>query len=141
MAISIRRAQPDEHATVATVLDAGLLVTPELAPRIDRGEVLVAVDRNVVGAVLFATTDGIETPDHSTVHVEAIAVRPGRRDQGIGRQLIEQLASDAERVTAEYPNDVRPFYEACGFEIESVESDLEGDIDDRLRGVRTAESR
>jgi GNAT superfamily N-acetyltransferase len=135
MAISIRPAQPDEHAAVATVLDAGLLITPDLGPRIECGEVLVAVDRTVVGAALFATTDGRETPGDRTVHVEAIAVRPGRRGQSIGRRLIEHLARDVERVTAEYPQDVRPFYEACGFEVESVDGE-----DGSLRGIRTAQS-
>jgi GNAT superfamily N-acetyltransferase len=138
MSLSIRSAQPHDRAAVANVLDGGLLVTPDLEPRIERGEVLVAVDDAVLGAALFARTDGRETPGERTVHVEAIAVRPGRRGQGIGRQLIEHLASDADRVTAEYPEDVRPFYEACGFAVESP--DETADTDDRLRGVKTVES-
>jgi GNAT superfamily N-acetyltransferase len=133
--LSIRAARPGEHVAVATILDAGLLVTPDLGPRIERGEVCVAVDENVVGAALFARTDGVETTSEQTVHVEAIAVRPRRRGQGIGRRLIEHLASDAERVTAEYPDDVSPFYEACGFEVESVDDD-----GGSLRGIRTSES-
>lgn len=122
-------ADPDRLAEVASVLDAAALETDidELRRAIDRDEVLVAVTApsrddtppTVLGAVVL---DGRE--------IAAIAVRPGRRGQGIGSALVEAAREETDRLVAEFDPEVRPFWNALGFESSPIPDS------DRLRGVR-----
>jgi GNAT superfamily N-acetyltransferase len=121
---TVRPAADDAEATTArSVLDAAMLELPEFDARAAAGDVLVALsDDRIVGAALLAPHD-----DRPGVHLEAIAVRPRRRDQGIGTAVV---AAAAERgpVTAEFEAELRPFYERLGFEIRRLDGD-------RYRGV------
>lgn len=114
--LRVRPANPDDHLAVMTVLDGAMLEIDAntVERRIDAGTVLVAVQRDRVLGALVAI------PRREGVHVEAIAVRRRRRDQGIGTALVEDALDRWGRLTAECDPDVRPFYEKLGFEIEDL---------------------
>jgi GNAT superfamily N-acetyltransferase len=78
---------------------------------------VAAADGRIVGALVL---DG--------EHVAAVAVRPGRRGQGVGTALVEAAAARRDRLTADFDSGVRPFYESLGFDVERS--------DGRCRGVR-----
>ncbi|MFB6073117.1 MAG: GNAT family N-acetyltransferase [Halobacterium sp.] len=89
--------------------------------RIDAGTVLVADDENrVVGAL-------VAVPRDEGAHVEAVAVRRRRRDQGVGSRLVESAADRWTPLTADFDRRVKPFYEKLGFDCE--------ERGDRYRGV------
>lgn len=121
---TVRPADDDAEATTArSILDAAMLELPAFDARAAADDVLVAlVDDRIVGAALLR-------PHHSRpgVHVEAVAVRPRRRGQGIGTALVT-AAAERGPVTAEFDADLRPFYERLGFEMRRLD-------DDRYRGV------
>ena len=97
------------------MLDADAEAVGERIP----SNVLVAVeDGRILGALVL---DGDE--------VEAVAVRRRRRGQGVGTALVEAAAERRETLTAEFDDDVRPFYESLGFEMAPVD-----DGDGRFRG-------
>ena len=116
--MEVRRAA-DETAAVRGILDAAMLRVEDAA--LEEGTTLVAaVEGRLLGALVL---DGEE--------IVAVAVRPGRRGQGVGTALVEAAAADRrERLTAGFDPGVRPFYESLGFEIECD--------DGRCRGVRRA---
>lgn len=99
-----------------TVLDAGLLETAidEVRQALDAGRVLVAVEGDrVLGALVLdaeVPTDG--------ARIEAVAVRPARRGQGLGTALVTVASDEYGRLTAEFDGDVRPFWSSLGFEVE-----------------------
>nr|WP_276305747.1 GNAT family N-acetyltransferase [Halomarina sp. PSR21] len=123
----VRTARPDDHLDVRRVLDAALLEVGDVAAAIDRGEVLVAVEtgredradetERVLGALVLDSD-----------RVEAVAVRRRRRGRGIGTALVEAASERRGRLTADFREAVRPFYEALGFAVE--------ERDGRLWGVR-----
>lgn len=122
----VREAEPGDVAAVLNVLDGAALTTEYELVRegVDGDAVLVAVggddaDGTVLGALLL---DGDR--------IEAVAVRPNRRGQGIGTALVAAAADRRERLVAEFDADVRPFYERLGFTIERVPGT------ERYRGVR-----
>lgn len=133
----VREATAEELAQVTNILDAAILQSAidDLRQLISSGDVLVAVpegapesdndkaatdsNRTIVGTVVVAGGE-----------ITAIAVRPGRRGQGIGRLLVETAADRYDRLVAEFDPRVRPFWEAVGFDIRSIEGS------DRLRGTR-----
>lgn len=124
--VSIRRADFDDHVAVVRLLEGALLDVSSSGIRsgIDDGRVLVAISEDidagehVLGALVLDGT-----------HVEAIAVRPSRRRQGVGTALIEAARAETdEPLTARFDPDVRGFYEALGFDIERCKTE------DRLRG-------
>ena len=128
--VDVRPATEDDLPAVMNVLDAAMLEldASTVRDRIDGGDggggVLVAVaDERVLGACV------VDPSDADGGHVEAIAVRPGRRAQGIGSALVEAAADRWGPLAADFDEDVRPFYESLGFEVERVG---EG----RLRGHR-----
>ncbi len=103
--MEVRPALPDETATIRGILNAAMLEVDATALR--DGTTLVAVDGDrVLGALVL---DGRE--------VDAVAVRPGRRGQGIGTVLVEAAAARRDRLTAGFDPDVRPFYESLGFDV------------------------
>jgi GNAT superfamily N-acetyltransferase len=118
----IREATPPETKGVEGILDAAMLQTERVANSIQQGNALVAVeDDRLLGAVTLLPRD-------DSFHIDAIAVRPNRRGQGIGRALVEAADDRTDRLTAAFDADVRPFYESLGFDIR--------DRDGRLWGVR-----
>jgi GNAT superfamily N-acetyltransferase len=95
-----------------------------VATAIDRERVLVAQSR--AGTVLGAA---VVNSEDSGAEIAAIAVRPGRRGQGIGTALIEAAGERWGRLEAAFDPSLVPFYRQAGFEIECA---------DRCRGVRPA---
>lgn len=145
----IRPAAPDDALDIRRVLDAAVLEFAALEPRIAANDVLVArnADGRVRGAIVLEPEvsavvteglgtgasagglDGTNSPDESGAHVDAIAVRRRHRGRGIGSTLVERALDREGRLTAHFDDGVRPFYEALGFEIVSLD-------DERFAGVR-----
>lgn len=112
--MTIRRARPEDLPAVMNVFDgADLAVAAEtMGRRIETGRVLVKTSDS--GTILGAL---LSLPRPQGAHVEAIAVRPGRRDQGIGSALVSAAARRWGRLTAEFDPDVCDFYRETGFDI------------------------
>ena len=106
MTVTVRAATPSEYTAVEAVLNAAMLAfAPDI---VRRASTLVAVDDGrILGALVL---DGNR--------IEAVAVRPGRRGQGIGDALVAEAGRRRPELVAEFDPDVRPFYAALGFEIE-----------------------
>ena len=118
--MQVREATPPRHAEVLSILDAAALQTDSEGIRaaIERGDVFIALpdrdsDRDqseaesqpILGALVL---DGQK--------ITAVAVRPGRRGQGIGRALVARAKECHQRLVAEFDPGVAPFWEAVGFE-------------------------
>lgn len=103
--IEIRSAVPGEYVTVRSIFEAALLEVDRGIIR--RSSVLVAQeDGRILGALALRGTE-----------IEAIAVRPGRRGQGIGSKLTLEAARRRPYLSAGFDRSVEPFYSALGFEI------------------------
>ena len=135
--LEIREATDDEIVDAASVLEAAMLEVDverarALAGRDADGAVLVAVPADSARAASEGVVVGALVLDAR--EITALAVRPRRRDRGIGSALVR--AADARvggPVLAAFDADLRPFYEHLGFAIERV-------AEDRYRG-RLGESR
>jgi len=154
--LSIRRGDPTDRLAVVRLFDAAMLDTD--TDRLSRqltatnGLVLIATrEATPVGAIaleylpagdekrvgvdsdLIAADSTPVDGDTDSVWITAIAVRRRRRDRGIGRALIKAAADRVtpRPLTAGFDADVRPFYDACGFEISPH--------DDRYWGIRWPE--
>jgi GNAT superfamily N-acetyltransferase len=112
--MTIRTATAEELASVMNVLDgADLQVWADTVERRihnDRALVKVSSTGTVLGVLLAL-------PRPRGAHVEAIAVRPGRRDQGIGSALLADAADRWGRLTASFDPAVCDFYRETGFEV------------------------
>lgn len=110
-----------------------------LEARLAAGDVLVATREGGDGG------DGDEGQDTARVlgalvleprergaHVAAVAVRRRLRDRGVGTALVERAAEREGRLSADFDERVRPFYDSLGFSVRARE-------DGRFRGVWTAE--
>lgn len=103
---TIRPAVPGEYVTVRSILEGALLEVD--AGLLRRSSVLVVVeDDRILGALVL---NGPE--------IEAIAVRPKRRGQGIGSALIRRATGRRPRLSAGFDPALRPFYASLGFEID-----------------------
>lgn len=104
------------------ILEGALLdIAPEtVSDRISEDAVLVADDEGPILGVLVL----------DDTHIEAIAVRPNRRGQGIGTALVEATSTHG-RLTAAFRPDVSQFYESLGFVIERTGN--------QWKGVRSAD--
>ena len=119
-AVAVRPATPDEYVTARSIVE-GALLTLERG-RLARSSALVAVDGDrIVGALVL---DGCE--------IDAVAVRPGRRGQGVGTALVEAAADRRPSLSAGFDPSVRAFYTALGFEVRCS--------DGRCRGRRPERS-
>lgn len=122
----VRESTTDDHLAARSIFDVAMLQVPEF----HRAELLVAVvggeddPERVVGA-LAVHVEG----RHERGEIEAIAVRPRRRGQGIGTALVAAASERWRPLAAEFDEHAHPFYEAIDFEIESLN-------DGRYRGVR-----
>ena len=123
----VRLARSAELPAVMNVVDGADLEidASTVARRIDADSVLVASTETVLGAL-------VASPRQDGVHVEAVAVRPGRRGQGIGEAMVTRAAERWGRLTASFDADLRPFYETVGFRIEET--------GERCFGVREVEN-
>ena len=155
--VSIRRGDPTDRLAVVRLFDAAVLDTDfdRLSQQLTTtdGLVLIATrEETPVGAIALDASptseeervdidtmrvdDDITQADGDTdpVRITAIAVRRRRRDRGIGRALIEAAADRVapRPLTARFDEEVRPFYDACGFEIDPR--------NDRYWGIRWPET-
>jgi len=130
---SIRHADSEDLVDVMRLFDGALLETD--ADRIrdqltgDRGCILLAAagGRPVGAIALLNAEEAVEDvmwPDSS--YISAVAVSKTRRGRGIGRLLIEAAVDWAapRPLSATFDERVRPFYTACGFDIEDHEGRL-----------------
>jgi GNAT superfamily N-acetyltransferase len=103
--MNVRNATTEERTAARAICNAAMLDVDDRTRQ--RSVLLVAVeDDRVLGALVLDDTG-----------IDAIAVRPGRRGQGIGSALVEAAADRCGRLVAEFDPGVRPFYEALGFDI------------------------
>lgn len=136
--VTVESATPDDRLDVLRILDAAMLETDADAvdDRIAAADVLVARSTRtdgVVGALVAVR------PDPDRLHVDAVAVRRGRRGEGIGSALVAAAVrrgeSDptVETVTAAFDAELVDFYEALGFAV-----DAQGTDEGRRTGRRPA---
>lgn len=111
-------ARDADLAAVMNVLDgAALEISAErVRAAIDRDRVLVT--RSAGGTVLGAV---VGNQREHAVRILAIAVRPGRRGDGIGSALIEAAHDRWGPLEAAFDPDLAPFYRTNGFAIEPGE--------------------
>ncbi len=122
--ICIHEADFGDRAAVRNVVDGANLTLPTetLEEAIETDGVLVAFADEGAPTVLGALVlDGDR--------IAAVAVRPGRRGQGIGTALVEAAADRRDRLVADFHPGVEPFWRSLGFEIDRRS-------DGRRRGVR-----
>lgn len=101
----VRPATIDECVTVRSILEAALLEVESGLLR--RSSVLVAAEEErILGALVLRGSE-----------IEAIAVRPGRRGQGVGSLLINEAAARRPYLSAGFDPSVLPFYVALGFKV------------------------
>lgn len=113
--MKIRGASKDEYPIVRSICNAAMLDVERGLLR--RSSVLVAEsDGPIIGALVLREGE-----------IEAIAVRPGRRGQGIGTSLVEAASRCRPRLVAKFDPAVRDFYQSLGFDV-SCE-------DGRCRGI------
>ncbi|SHH13092.1 GNAT family N-acetyltransferase [Halobaculum gomorrense] len=123
--VSIRTARDGETDAIRHLLDAAMLTVPANLPeRVAGGDALVAV----AGDIGTESADVVGTLVLDGTRVEAVAVRKRRRADGVGTALVAAAARRTDApLTATFRTQVRPFYEALGFEVE--------ERDDRLFGT------
>ena len=117
--IEIRHGRESDLLDALRILEGAMLKigASQIRKRTESGEMLVAeIDGRIVGALV---RDG--------EHVEAIAVRPQRRGSGVGHRLIKEALAETGGLTVEFREEVRPFYESLGFDIEEREERLWGE--------------
>jgi len=126
--ITTRPAVPGDVATIAGIVDrAYWMYLPRMerepapmgddyASLVAEGRVAVAVDGDIVGAIVRWVVDG-------DMYVDNIAVEPAAHGRGVGNMLLEHTADEARRNGCErmwlYTNAVMKenigFYERRGF--------------------------
>jgi GNAT superfamily N-acetyltransferase len=136
----VRIATGDELVDVMRLVDGALLSAdaPDVETAIEERAVLVALlDGRIVGALVLdvptrrATAPRPEERAPDTRHVEAVAVHRRHRSKGVGTALVEAAAERSDYLTATFREDVRPFYESLGFDVEDAGGDH-----DRCHGMR-----
>ena len=88
--------------------------------------VLEAVGRTSEADGDFAAVADVVGSDRPATEIVSIAVHRSRRGRGIGRALVEAAAArSAGPLVARFHEQVRPFYEALGFEIRAPVDETE----------------
>jgi hypothetical protein len=135
--VRVREAEPTERAEVLNVLDGGALATDieEVTAGLESGDVLVAVATDSEGDPPPSPGDSGRGPALGALvldgdEIVAVAVRRRRRDQGIGRALVEAAGRRRDRLVARFEPGVCPFWESLGFDVSRLPHT------DRYRGVR-----
>jgi GNAT superfamily N-acetyltransferase len=120
----VRGADADDRAAVRNVIDGANLELPA-----DTLDAALGGD----GALVAESADGEPTVLGALVldgeRIAAVAVRPGRRGQGIGTALVDVASGRRERLVAIFDPDVEPFWRSLGF-------DIHRRGDSRRRGLR-----
>lgn len=89
---------------------------------------LLAAKRLVDGGELRGVEDGGELAgcvvtaerNDGALVIEAIAVAPGRRGEGVGRSIIQALHDGSRTVLVEASEESVGFFRKCGFTVESA---------------------
>jgi GNAT superfamily N-acetyltransferase len=133
----IERAAGERFRTIGmdAIADDDPPPAADLVAAVDDGRLWVAeLDGSVVGYVLAVDLDGWP-------HLEQVSVHPDAAGRGVGRALVEQVATWAQGrgpwLTLSTFRDVAwnaPWYGRLGFEVVP-----EVELDDRLRDVRRHE--
>lgn len=109
----VREATDHEIPAAMTIFDSAMLETDIDVVRaaVGRGDLLVAVEEGrVLGACLLVGDE-----------IDAIAVRPGRRGQGLGTALVAAAGERRNRLVAAFDPRVRSFWDALGFTVEAID--------------------
>ncbi len=112
-AVTVRPARAGDGEGLARVIEGALLA---VEPGTVRAAVGDDADRHARVALVGGVVVGglVRTGER----VEAVAVAPSRRGQGVGTALVAGALDAAGRLTARFDPRVRGFYEALGFTIE-----------------------
>jgi ribosomal protein S18 acetylase RimI-like enzyme len=146
---AIRCARLEDHAPIVRAIDAwwggrqlsGLL--PSLFLENFAGTSLVADDTSGTMAGFLVGFDSPDHPGHAYVHF--VGVRPDHRGGGLGRELHDRFAHDAQTrgvttvrcVTSTVNTASIAFHTSIGFEIDGTDAPLEAEgIDDDHGHVR-----
>jgi GNAT superfamily N-acetyltransferase len=107
--VVVRPAAPDDLVALMRVLDGALLDVDAEAVRA----------RAAAGEVLRADDDGrtVGVLVRDGPLVRAVAVRPDRRGEGVGRALVDRASAATDRLVADCRPGVAGFYESCGFRV------------------------
>ena len=129
--MEIREADSTDLSEIASILDAAYLQLEidSLRERIAAGTVLVAVATRNGPAVSGSTGPILGALVLAGETITAIAVRPGRRGQGVGSALVSEAKTRRERLVAAFDPSVRHFWESVGFAVRKQPGSK------RLRGV------
>jgi GNAT superfamily N-acetyltransferase len=102
----VEEATPEAEPTVRAICNAAMLELDDAV--LERGTILVArEDGRTLGALVLDDAE-----------IDAVAVRPGRRGQGVGSALVTAAAERRSELVAEFDPGIRPFYESLGFDID-----------------------
>ena len=114
----IRAISPFERETVATLVRDGVradLAEAMLAAlaELPEGQVFVGLRGQVIVAVYAIRKDGLAND------LPLIVVAPDERRKGIGRALLQDALRRSGRrpLAAQTPEDILPFFKACGFKL------------------------
>lgn len=126
----VRYAAPGEFPEVMSILEAALLEVrgDSVRAAIQSESVLVYAECNRILGVVVSQTDPVrvgefDAEDNASIHIEAIAVRPNRRNQGIGRELIEELLACYGSATVTFEENAKPFYQSLDVSILTTDDD------------------
>jgi GNAT superfamily N-acetyltransferase len=122
--MSPETADAEDLVAIMNVFDgADLAVSAAAVERaIEADRVLVA--RSAAGTVIGAL---LAVPTESAVRIAAVAVRPGRRGQGVGSALLDEATTRWAPLVAAFDASLAPFYRSNGFAVT---------IEERGRGRR-----
>jgi GNAT superfamily N-acetyltransferase len=111
---NVRDATPGEYTAVRSICNAAMLEVENGLLR--RSSVLIAESEGrILGALVLRGPE-----------IEAVAVRPGRRGQGLGTALVGTAARRRPFIRAGFDPAVRPFYASLGFEVRCSEGRCQG---------------
>lgn len=126
----VRCAAPDEFPEVMSILEGALLEVcgDSVRSAIQSELVLVYVECDRILGVVVSQTGpvmlgGFEEEVDAEIHIEAIAVRPNRRNQGIGRELVEELLACYGSATVTFEENAKPFYQSLDVSILTTDDD------------------
>lgn len=123
----VREARSNELTSVMNVLDGAYLdIRPSVVQdAIQSGLVFVFSESDRIVGTLVIQSDPdwclqLQSQTQARVHIEAVAVRRKRRNQGIGRELVEAVLARYGSATVTFNEEVEPFYETLGVSILST---------------------